>query len=62
MLEELRVQRFQHFCRAHFVTGDNAQRFTGIFVNYREHFVFATTAQPVMNEVDAPDMIGVFRA
>lgn len=43
------------------MVGDNTQRFAGVFIDDSEHFVFAAATQPVMNEINAPDMIGIFR-
>lgn len=43
------------------MAGDNAQRFARIFIDDSEHFVFMAVAQPVIDEVDTPDMVWVFR-
>ena len=46
---------------AHLVSRCDTQRFTGVLVDNCEHFIFASAAQAIMNKVDAPDMIWIFR-
>lgn len=41
------------------MTGRDAERFAGVFVQNSEHFVFASTAQPVVDEVNAPNVVGI---
>lgn len=59
--EQQRIKGLQDFCRAHPCRNLHAQRFAGVLVQHGQHLVASPVAQPVVDEVDRPDMVRVLR-
>ena len=55
------VQDLKNVCRAHLLPHGHAKCLAGVFVEDGEHTVGSAIAQAVVNEVNAPDMAGIFR-
>ena len=61
MFQQEWVQSLQDILTIHFGMYGDRQCFPCVFVQYGEHFILSAVTEPVMNEVDAPDVIGILR-
>ena len=61
-LQEKRIKGLQHIVCTHLGAHRYRQGLTSIFVEDGQHLVGAAVAQPVVDEVDRPDVVGVFRS
>ena len=59
MLHQQPVQHAQNVNCVHLRTYHHAKRFTGVFVEYSQHFVGSTIAELVMHKIDRPDVVGM---
>ncbi len=62
MAQEQPVENLQHIFRTHAGPNFHCKRLAGVFIQNREHLVAPPIAQLVVNEIDAPDMVGMRRS
>ena len=61
-LQDERIERFEDFGRSHPRGNAHAQSLTRVLIKDGEHLVGPTIAQPVVDEVNRPDVVGVMRS
>ena len=61
MPEQERIESFKDILTAHPRMDRNGESFARVLIKHGEHLVGTAIAQLVVNKVDAPDVVGVFR-
>ena len=62
MLEEQRIESIENLGMTHLCGNGDTKRLTCIFIEDGEHLVTPTTAQLVVDEVNAPDVVRMLRS
>ena len=61
-LQQQRIERLQNLRRAHLRGNAHAQGLSRVFIEHGQHLVGAPIAELVVDEVDRPDVVFVFRS
>ena len=61
MLKQQWIERLQNIGRAHLRADMYTQGFARVLVQHGEHLVGPAGAELVVDEIDAPDVVGVVR-
>jgi hypothetical protein len=57
--QEQRIKRFQDLFRTHPAGDCDAQGFSRVLIEHRQHLVGSAGAELVVDKIDRPDVIGV---